>query len=224
MTEDAGHHLSEAQLHEAAEGTLASADRTTVDRHLAACEECRADVERLRSLLTITAALPREIEPPMDLWPGIGDRVKARQPARRPQQWPPRGDHRVWLAAAAVLLIAMSSAVTMLLVRDGRLASPRSAPAIATGGGTSPAPASGTPVSDPYDRMDRELAARFAEQREMLQPETIEKVERNLRIIDEAIGEIRQAMADDPHNEALQQLLKASYSQKQALLHQVSQS
>lgn len=224
MTYDAGDHLSEAQLHETAEGTLTAADRAAVEGHLAACGECKAAVERLRSLLSATGALPREIQPPVDLWPQIGARLGGREARRRPQRWPPRGDHRVWLAAAAVLLIAMSSSVTMLLLSEGRLASPGPLPATASGGGAPAGSPLATPVSDPYDRLDRELAARFAEQREKLQPETIEKVERNLRIIDEAIGEIRQAMADDPHNEALQQLLKASYSQKQALLYQVSQS
>jgi hypothetical protein len=72
--------------------------------------------------------------------------------------------------------------------------------------------------------MDRELAAQLASQRDKLMPETIEKVERNLAIIDQAIDEIRQALAEDPNNRALQQLLKASYGQKAALLRQVSQS
>ena len=57
-----------------------------------------------------------------------------------------------------------------------------------------------------------------------MQPETITKVERNLAIIDAAIAEIRQALADDPGNDALRQLLKATYGQKSALVRQVSAS
>jgi hypothetical protein len=79
-------------------------------------------------------------------------------------------------------------------------------------------------VSDEYDRLDEELSALLAGQRDKMQPETIAKVERNLAIIDGAIAEIRQALAEDPGNEALRQLLKASYGQKSALVRQVSRS
>jgi hypothetical protein len=79
-------------------------------------------------------------------------------------------------------------------------------------------------VSDEYDRLDRELAALLAAQRGKMQPETVAKVERNLAIIDAAIAEIRQALAEDPGNEALRQLLKASYGQKSALVRQVATS
>jgi hypothetical protein len=79
-------------------------------------------------------------------------------------------------------------------------------------------------VSDDYDRLDRELASMLAAQLDKLQPESVEKVEHNLAIIDQAIREIRDALAVDPGNEALLQLLKASYGQKSALVRQVSAS
>ena len=218
---DAGKsHLHESELHAAAEGQPGATDAARL-RHLESCAECRADVDRIRALLAHVATLPREIDPPADLWAGIQTRISAPRTIGIGRTLP-RGAW-VWLAAAAVLLIAASSALTTLILRGGDQP-------VATGhdersGGDSVGGGAGfRTVSDEYERMDRDLAATLASQREKLQPETIEKVERNLAIIDQAIGEIRQALAEDPNNRALQQLLKASYGQKAALLRQVSQS
>ena len=229
-------HLTEEQLHGAADGTLAGEEARTARRHLDACAECRADVERIGTLLADTGSLPRSIEPPDDLWPAIRARVRRSTASARPTPGdratgpavdnpviPIRRSRREYaiMAAAALFLVVLSSGITMRVVLDnGTVAS---AP-IAGEAGSIEGPARFREVSAEYDRLDRELARRLDEQREKLQPETIEKVERNLQIIDRAIGEIRQALAEDPHNEALEQLLKASYGQKSALLQQVSQS
>ena len=210
-------HLTEARLHGAAEGSLGNEEARIARRHLEVCAECRADVERIRGLLGGAASLPSAIEPPEDLWPSIQARVQgvAVTPIRRSRR------EYAFMAAAALFLVVLSSGITMRVVRDSRPVA--SAPAVPRNDSID-APARFRAVSAEYDQLDRELARRLDEHREKLQPETIEKVERNLQIIDRAIGEIRQALAEDPHNEALEQLLKASYGQKSALLQQVSQS
>ena len=227
-------HLTEEQLHGAAEGSLAGEEARLAQRHIAGCDACRADVGRIRALLATADALPDAIEPPDDLWPAIQARVRGSDarpavesdptrsaraatviPIRRPRR------EYLWLAAAALLLIIATSAITALIVGDER---PIAAVPSTQENDSIEAPARIRAVSDEYDRLDRDLARRLDEQREKLQPETIEKVERNLQIIDRAITEIRQALAEDPNNEALEQLLKASYGQKSALLQQVSQS
>jgi hypothetical protein len=129
---------------------------------------------------------------------------------------------RRWLAAAAVLLIVASSALTVLIVRPPSPGVARAPDSVVPAGvGSEPIVRA---VSDDYERLDRELAALLAEHRAKMQPETVAKVERNLAIIDAAIAEIRQALAEDPGNEALRQLLKASYGQKSAFVRQVSAS
>jgi hypothetical protein len=105
-------------------GDLPQAERAEVEAHLAACAGCRAEAQAVRALLCDAAALPRGIAPPRDLWAGIEARLEPRE-----QGGPPRVDARViplfprpvrntrWLqAAAAVALIAASSAVTARLV------------------------------------------------------------------------------------------------------------
>ncbi len=250
MNVERPNHLTEEQLHGVAEGSLSGDAVRVAQRHLDACHECRSDVERIRALLGAAESLPRAIEPPDDLWPAIQARVRSAADRPRPDgdaeapadhvsgpgsaDGQPGAPHRqavvplrrtrreyAWMAAAALLFIVATSAITMLVTRDDR--------AVASGeaierNDTLDGPGRFSTVSDEYDRLDRDLARRLEAQREILQPETIEKVERNLQIIDRAIGEIRQALAEDPNNDALEQLLKASYGQKSALLEQVSQS
>ena len=45
-------------------------------------------------------------------------------------------------------------------------------------------------------------------------PETRAIVERNLAVIDAALRESREALAKDPHNHALEELLLSAYRQK----------
>jgi anti-sigma factor RsiW len=218
---DSALHLTEDELHDAADGTSAPTDGSRTARHLAHCARCRADVDRIRSLLSMAAALPRSVEPPADLWPEIRSRIHgASSGPAATRRWNAMMIDRRWLAAAAVLLIVASSALTALFMRqdtDGFARGPDSSgPGVVS-------PVART-VSDDYDRLDRELASMLAAQRDKLQPETVAKVEHNLAIIDQAIREIRDALAVDPGNEALLQLLKASYGQKSALVRQVSAS
>ena len=228
MMHDSAMHLTEDELHDAADGTDRPAEAGRVARHLMHCASCRAEVERIRELLTLAASLPRAIEPPADLWPDIRSRIRA-QPggvaastmASR-SRWGSFAHNPRWLAAAAVLLVVASSALTTLYLKPDRALVAARADSVTPMSETSAIPV--RRVSDDYDRLDQELSALLAGQRGKLQPETIAKVERNLAVIDAAIAEIRQALAEDPGNEALHQLLKASYGQKSALVRQVSTS
>ena len=228
MMHDSALHLTEDELHDAADGSDRPAEAGRVARHLMHCAHCRAEVERIGELLALAASLPRTIEPPADLWPDIRSRIRtqprggARATAAPPSRWGSLMRNPRWLAAAAVLLVVASSALTTLYLDPGRneiAARPDSV--------TRTTEPSGIPVrrvDDDYDRLDGELSALFAGQRGKLQPETIAKVERNLAVIDAAIAEIRAALAEDPGNDALHALLKASYGQKSALVRQVSTS
>ncbi len=228
MMHDSAMHLTEDELHDAADDSDRPAEAGRVARHLMLCAHCRAEVERIRELLALAASLPRAIEPPADLWPDIRSRIRAQRVTAAPAATGPRSrwgsfvrDPR-WLAAAAVMLIVASSALTAVYLNPGDTDIARRADSVVPAVGTA-----GPPVrraSDEYDRLDVELSALLAGQRGKLQPETIAKVERNLAIIDAAIAEIRVALAEDPGNDALRQLLKASYGQKSALVRQVSTS
>lgn len=184
-------------------GALSDSERDALERHAESCPDCRADLESARVLSPAVAALPRSIEPPHDLWPGIEGRLRERRSIRMPARWRLAG----LAAAAAVLLVAGSSAATLWLVR----------------GDSSPTAALATPVIEAgYVNASAELMRALDAERSHLAPATVATLERNLAVIDAAIAESRAALANDPANRDLAALLWASYRQKVALLQQAT--
>jgi hypothetical protein len=115
------------RLDELAAGELPEAERAWVEAHLAACADCRAEAQALQALLRQAASLPRGIVPPRDLWAGIEARLEPRGVDVAPEKvdarviplYPRPARSPRWLqAAAAVMLVAVSSAVTARLVRQ----------------------------------------------------------------------------------------------------------
>ncbi|MGH7568015.1 MAG: zf-HC2 domain-containing protein [Gemmatimonadales bacterium] len=98
-------HLTEERLNGFADGTLPERERREAAAHLADCAECRAGVAGIRAVLAGTAALPRSVEPPRDLWPDIaaGLRDPEAASASRVPRRAPAVARRVALAAAAGL-------------------------------------------------------------------------------------------------------------------------
>ncbi|HXG45488.1 MAG TPA: zf-HC2 domain-containing protein [Gemmatimonadales bacterium] len=195
------------------DGGLAPAEREAVDRHLDGCNECRGEMARLQALLAAARSLPRRIEPSRDLWSGIAARLTPadrRPPALRPGETgepaesrgrrPVGGPARRWmLAAAAVLLVALSAGATALWL--GRLPVERFSQERAR-----------------YARATAALAERLAGDAGGLPPTTLAVVRRNLEIVDAAIREAEAALATDPGNPELEQMLVARYEQRLALL------
>lgn len=74
-------HIHEL-LFDYVEGVLGPAEAAAAESHLQGCAACRAELEHVRRLSSATARLPRSIDPPTDLWPGIEYRLRARPVAR----------------------------------------------------------------------------------------------------------------------------------------------
>jgi hypothetical protein len=200
-----------ALMDDLAAGRLTGARREEALAHIAGCADCAADLEAARALAGPLAALPRSIEPPRDLWPAIAARTAP------PSVSAPK--HRPLLAiAAALALVAGSSAVTMLVMRDR---GPEPAPVAGTAPAVPEAPA-GPRFEARYVAETRELSDLLERQRDLLAPETVAALERNLAIIDSAIADSRAALAADPSNGELELLLRAGYEQKVALLEQAA--
>jgi hypothetical protein len=214
MTNDNQSHPPFEQLSDFVDGRLAHASRLEIETHVALCSRCTRDRDRLESLLDQSRALPAEVAPPAEIWTAVHQRIA-----------PPRsaGAHRGWLlAAAAVLLVAVSSAVTALLVRRPQAIAVRhERPPVPLA--TVRLPVAARAVDADYQAVIRELDESLAQRRAQLAPETIAKVEASLRIVDEAIGEARHALAADPANRDLVDLLAASYEHKLELLRRASE-
>ena len=205
------------------DGELDAASRTAVEAHLAACAECRADLDGLRGLVRRAQALD-DRPPERDLWAGIAARLEAAggaavvplEPRRRrfvftmPQ-----------LAAAAVALMAVSGGGAALLMRGG------AAPAATVANG--PAAVTVTTVAlpsqralDTYDAAIRDLQQTLATRRGHLDTATVRVLEQSLRVIDLAIGQARAALGQDPNNQYLNGHLQRALDRKLDVLRRAA--
>lgn len=169
----------------------------------------------LRSRL---AKLPRSVEPSRDLWAGIEREITAT--ARHVAQPARRAMGLRWAAAAGVAGLALG-VLLMWPMRQAsvpQLAHNSSVPSAA-------APSAATPAGHPAqlmqpkysfvpastDAVRQKLYAQVAAQLASLPPATREKVEKNLLIIKNAVTDIQSALAKDPGNALLQDLLVSTY-------------
>ena len=192
----------------------------------------------LRALLS---TLPKEIPPERDLtqeiaaqtWdsrnrlPGAAnmdaaatDRTKARAP-----WWSGQG---LKLAAAAVALIVITSTVTTVLVRDqGGQSSDASATVAGASIDANPAGlearfARDIDVENQYASAIADMVEALDANRDQLAPETVELIEENLRVIDEAIRHSLAALESTPGSLPLQQAVMTSYERKLDFLRQAA--
>ena len=202
-------HLTEAQINDFADEALSPDELSRALQHISVCSECRAEVDVLRTMLHRVAQLPASIEPERDLRNDIW--AKAHQKTLWNWRYP--------LSAAAILLIAISSAITLLVTRgDDEGPVIRS---VETGGG---ATIDLVDLEREYSSEVEQLQRMLRQNRESLSPETVRILEENLRIIDSAIQEARTALANDPRSEMLGELLKSAYQRKLELLKQAARS
>ena len=213
-------HLELDQLCDLADGALAPDAEAHARAHLRDCEQCSASMASLATLGVAASALPREIEPPQDLWNDIRAELRPRRArATGGLHWP----H--WrMAAAAALIAVASSAITMLVVR-----SEHGAPVQRIAEGAAPQrvvvvlPAGLAVTEDGYTRNVDALMRVLAERRDSLAPSTVETVERSLRVADSAIAEARAALTRDPGNAQLVKLFASNYERKIDLLKRASE-
>ena len=191
-------------------GRLSPADHAAMERHLQVCSSCRAD---LTALTRVQAALPTlesgASEPPdvEEMWAVIKPRLTQhkRRWAGRPLAMP------AWaVAAAAAVLVLVSIGGTVLVLRSdaaSRAGSERL----------------GALESD-YEAASAELSRLLDGARQQLPPATVASLERNLSAIDSALAEVRRALAADPGNVTLEQLVLSAWRQKVRLLRRATSS
>jgi hypothetical protein len=202
------------------DAALGARERAELESHLGRCEGCRDEERRLRALLAEAAALPPELTPRRDLWDGIERRIRAGNLApfaRAPRRMPSVTS----LAAAAAVLMALSSAATFMLVRQPSEAWLADAPRVSLRPASAAAPAGLVEAERQYERAAAELLALIEARRDSLSPETLAVVEKNVQTIDEALASLRSAVADDPGNRELTMLLATTHKRKLDTLRRV---
>jgi len=184
-------------------------------------------------LLRKLGALPRQVEPPRDLWAGIRARIEReeRAPANAAPASSPPGAPGLswgWALAAGVAVASVSVLFTWLAVR-----SPAEAPSPIV---AQQQPAQPTPVEAirpvAYGEHARlgpeyvELRARMLEQFKNrlagLPDETRLRIEEDLAAIQKAADDIDAALAEDPASRLLNQLLLSTYQEELRLYSSVA--
>ncbi|PZO08683.1 MAG: hypothetical protein DCF27_08065 [Lysobacteraceae bacterium] len=132
--------------------------------------------------------LPREIDPPHDLWPGIQARLRPPQPARKGRAW------WVGLAMAASLCLAVG-----LAWQPARSPAPDPQAAL---------------VQREAQALTREYQAALVQFEGAPLPAPIEPA---LATLDQSLVQIRQAMDSDPGARYLLDQLRRTYSRRLSL-------
>ena len=226
------------------EGDLAEAERRAVDAHLRECLRCASLVRDLEVIRRDAAKLP-VMAPSRDLWEGIAARIEAPVIELKPRQ-ASQAPRRNWqMAAAAVVLMAVSSGLTYILVSDQLPASGEQQLAGApdtllapTGSATQrvvpparPSSGSGSAVlvrSEPsapevmYDQEITRLRVILEQRRGDLDTATVSAVEKSLKAIDQAILDARAALTGDAANSFLNEQLNRALEKKLGVLRRVA--
>lgn len=234
------------QLADYLESGVSEQVRGAIDAHAARCAECGALLADLRELRVNAAALSPRV-PQRDLWAGIAARIETPvmeiSPAGHLDGWTGRGDRRtlrmrrVWTGLAAAGLVAVTATVTHELTKRS-VAPVKVAAALLTDTPVVNPSATNVPDSSPktngtsltalasnkltpeqtYDAEIAHLRAVVAARRSSLDTATVGVIEHNLKIIDGAIAQCRQALLKDPASRFLMQSLNDALDTKIQLL------
>jgi hypothetical protein len=214
------------------DGALTTDLRAKADTHLLDCAECAALVADLRSIVSQAASLP-DLAPQRDLWAGIDARIEtpivaltsrtsgehnAVRPAvaERPRS---SGPSYRKLTIAASLLVAVTAGVTYSIASRAPTFSSIAATALKGGVAKN---VNRPSASETFDKEITSLHKIVDERRSELDTGTVTILEKNLKLIDNAIAESKAALARDPASAFLTDRLNRAYDSKLQVLRSVA--
>lgn len=224
-------HLSEEDRHAVADGTLDPDRARDVAAHLDSCESCATDVVRLQKLMRHVHEGPAAAGPSPEtlgaMWPEIRSRIEQSKvvpltPAPsgvRPASDPLPDDRAATIRRRSLWVTASLAAAAIAFIILERM--PRGVRPTDIGAPDNRTSAPMQVVGDSsrvYEQEANTLLNDLELRRSLMRPQTKQAIDHDLRIIDQAIAELKDAIARDPNNPALRQLLASSYRQKVELL------
>ena len=194
------------------DGELGERESVRLERHLAACDECRALQADLRRIIRGAAALAVP-EPSEKVWLNI--RARLADGKAEPAPRPVFGLGLPALRAAGIAAAALMLVVTGVVVgrRLGRPPSPAGHESRETY-----TLAKLDEAERFYQQAIKSLSEAFAAEKGTLAPQVAELFERNLSVIDATIQACRRAVLDEPDDLDARNYLMAAYTQKITLL------
>jgi anti-sigma factor RsiW len=201
------------------DGSLDPAARRDLEMHLRACDDCAAMADDLRRVRALAGSLER-LEPPPAAWERIARQTVT--PLRGRLLWMARARRAAMpLTTAACLILAVG--VVYLFKRPAAPATNSTPPAVAA-----PAAAARTAVTGSVEAELRQAALHYenairgletlAKEQQGVDPQVAATLQKNLQLIDQAIGESRAALAREPSSEPAQQSLFEAFRTKIAFL------
>jgi hypothetical protein len=196
------------------DGVLAADERRDVEAHLAGCEPCRSLSADVAAIRRTARDLERHVPPPR-VWARLSAAIEAERPRRSLAAallgWRPL------LGAAVVLLLAGGGA--WFVLRSGPATAPRT---VAT---AAPDPARLQSVENEFKLAEEHYQKGITELEQVmraegtaLDPQVSAVLQKNLDVIDQAIGESRAALQSQPTSVAAQESLFEAFRNKVALL------
>lgn len=209
------------------DGALDPARQRDLERHVEGCAACRALVADLKSIQAAAFTLDR-VELPGHILANLKVRIAEEpQPSARGRllAFPKsRGSRLAWLTAAA--LIAITTAGIMSIARPDPV---RDSDAIAASAPAAPADPNDAVASvqaelqlatEHYEKAIQQLEQIARSENSALDPQVAAVLQRNLQVIDQAIGESRTALQSQPASADVQESLFDAMRSKVALLQQ----
>jgi hypothetical protein len=198
-----------------------------MESHSHMCAGCGALLADLRALRTEAVKLP-QLSPSRDLWAGIAERIETPVVALNPSGETPaqRVSRRRWRGAwtglAAAGLVAVTATVTYEVTsRSSRMQSSVIASRVATDSASMLVSNRPTPEQT-YDTEITRLREIVKQRSAQLDPATREVLEKNLKVIDEAIAQCKDALRSDPNSRFLIESLNDAFESKIELLRKAA--
>ena len=207
------------------DGSLELGEQLQVERHLADCEACRAVRDDLLQIVHFSRQLPLQT-PSNAVWARIRSEVAAEPRAslwsRTARRLAALTSHHFNLSipqlVASAAALAIVASVTVTLLRQKSLPGNDSVSDASRYAYSQDASRLSHRDMQQYEQRIDELTQTVEQRKEAWDPELRAAFQRNMIYIEQSLVECRHDLADDPGDDASQELMRIAYSEKVRLL------
>lgn len=206
------------------DGVLDRTSAEALEAHLRACAACRAMAEDFRDIRLAALGLDKHAPPPR-VWARLSERLDAerRRPRWMPAWWSPDFAWGRPLAVAATLLLVAGGTSWVLWQQLAQRQPPQVATQPATAADADLVQSVETELrlaEEHYEKAISGLEQITRSESAALDPQVASVLQKNLAVIDQAIGESRAALRAQPASDVAQESLFEALRSKVSLLQE----
>ena len=202
------------------DGELSEHESSSIESHLSSCLPCRSSYNEFHELVQAAGRLPEKVEPARDLWPEITAKIEASQ-TKSVLRFPSPSASSRWLQLAA----AMALLVLGLWIASSRGVDVTRRETLTEHTGSLESLTEQAELAHSEDGVmlaRTDLLTTIERKRGIVDEQTLQQIEADMRVLETAIGQIRSALAEQPDNRKLRLALAARYQQEVRVLQRVS--